>query len=225
MAALVLLVNAFQPALRQTEALLTNAGYLVADVSSFALGKELLRSVSPDLLVAEIRLAEFNGLHLAVFAQLHNPSLPVIITHTSPDAIFKAEAERLGASFVVNPQTDPNFLGLVEAELDKRQRARAMTRRWPRKGGVGSVEVDAASAQARVVDMSYGGMKLAFRDLRDELPPEFNITLPTAGITLKAHRVWTSRSRTTEDYWCGAELADAGSGPTSQWREFVDSVA
>jgi DNA-binding response OmpR family regulator len=225
MAALVLLVNAFRTALRQTEGLLTDAGYLVADVSSFGVAKELLHSVSPDLLIAEIRLAEFNGLHLAAWARLHNPSLPIIITHASLDPVFKGEAERLGANFVVNPLANPDFLALVKAALEGYHHARAMIRRWPRKEVDGFVKVDAASIQARVVDLSYGGMRLAFRNMRDDVPMEFDITLPTAGITLKAYRIWTSRSLTTEDYWCGAELADTGSGATNQWREFVDSVA
>jgi DNA-binding response OmpR family regulator len=225
MAPLVLLVNAFQTALRQTERLLTDAGYLVADVSSFGAAKNLLHSVSPDLLITEIRLAEFNGLRLAAWARLHNPSLPIIITDASPDPVLKGEAERLGATFVVNPLANPNFLGLVKAALEEYHRAGAMIRRWPRKGVNGSVKVDAASVQAQVVDLSYGGMRLAFRNMRDDVPTEFDITLPTAGITLKAYRVWTSRSLTTEDYWCGAELADTGSGATNQWREFVDSLA
>jgi hypothetical protein len=42
------------------------------------------------------------------------------------------------------------------------------------------------------------------------------------GITVKAHRVWTDRSFTTDEQLCGAELEETA---TPSWRNFVDSLA
>ena len=65
-APLIVLVNVDRKALQQTEALLSEAGYLVAAVASFDEATKLLDSVSPDLLVADVRLHEraSNGLEL-----------------------------------------------------------------------------------------------------------------------------------------------------------------
>ena len=51
MRALVILVNADRRALRHTEALLSEAGHLVATIWSFVEAKKVLDSVIPDLLV------------------------------------------------------------------------------------------------------------------------------------------------------------------------------
>src|SRR5687768_13093701 len=99
MRALVILVNGDRRALQQTDALLSEAGHLVAALSSFTEAKKLLDSVIPDLLVADIRLDAFNGLHLASCSHHEHPDIPVIITHEYADAIFEAQAGEYGARF------------------------------------------------------------------------------------------------------------------------------
>ena len=81
MPALILLVDADRTILKKTEMLLSAQGHLVIAVSSFQEAKGLLNSVSPDLLIADVRLDAFNGLHLAARSRLDHPGLPVIITH------------------------------------------------------------------------------------------------------------------------------------------------
>jgi transcriptional regulator with PAS, ATPase and Fis domain len=97
----------------------------------------------------------------------------------------------------------------------------SVQRRWPRKQISGVVQAQLASAEARVLDMSYGGFKLALAG-QHELPPDFDVTLPTAGITVRGHRAWTSASPVADEFWCGVELTDI---PTDlDWRAFVDST-
>jgi DNA-binding response OmpR family regulator len=217
MAALIILVNADRKSLKLTEARLSAAGYLVAAVSSFPEAKQLLASVTPDLLVTDVRLAAFNGLHLAIRSRLEHPRVPVIVSHTSPDPVVEAEARNCGAEFIAAPLDNPEFLSRVESILAEHRQIPPV-RRWSRKQLAGTVQVNAADAMARIIDMSYGGVKLAFRDQPD-VPTVFDITLPD-GVTVKAHRVWTGRS-TTDQLWCGAELEDV---PTPHWRRFVDSL-
>ena len=83
------------------------------------------------------------------------------------------------------------------------------------------VNVNAADALAQLIDLSHGGVRLAFSQ-RADIPPVFDITLPQVGITVKAHRVWTERSFTSDELWCGAELEESA---TPSWRHFVDSLA
>ena len=99
----------------------------------------------------------------------------------------------------------------------------AHQRRWQRKPISRVVHALLASSRARVRDMSYGGFKLAFGAVRD-LPAEFDVTLPDAGITVKAHRVWARPSPAADEFWCGVELIDPWTLVDTQWRQFVDSA-
>ena len=221
MAALVILVNADTDVLWRTDALLSDDGHLVAAVSSLAEAKKLLESVTPDVLIADIRLGAYNGLQLAIRSRLDHPNLPVIITNEWPDATFEAEARRQGAIFVAAPLDNPDFLRIVRTAIAQSRRTQPAIRRWLRKSVAGEMRVNAGDALAQIIDMSHGGVRLAFSQQAD-IPAVFDITLPQAGITVKAHRVWTGRSFTTDEQWCGAELDETA---TPSWKNFVDSMA
>ena len=118
MAALVMLVNADLEVLRHSAGLLCEAGYLVAAVSSFEKARALLDSISPSLLVTDIRLGAFNGLHLAIHSRFEHPNLPVMVTYARADPVFEAEANDCGAAFVVAPLDSPEFLSRVHASID-----------------------------------------------------------------------------------------------------------
>jgi len=221
MRALVILVNADRRALRHTEALLSDAGHLVAPMWSFVEAKKVLDSVIPDLLVADIRLEAYNGLHLAIRSRHEHPDVPVIVTHAHGDPVIEAQAEQYGAQFVAAPLENPAyFLRCVHSALVERRRTQAPIRRWSRKRVAALVNVSAGDVQAQIVDMSYGGVRLAFNDSVN-LPGTFDLTLPSTGVTLKAHRVWTASSAAHDQFWCGAELQET---PTRDWRSFVDTL-
>jgi PleD family two-component response regulator len=220
MPALVVLVNADRRIRRETEEILSQAGYRVEPLGSYTEAKNLLDSITPDLLLVDIRLGEFNGLQLAIGSRFDHPSLPVIVTHVEHDPIFEAEASHQGVRFLAVPPGDPEFLRQIQSALEEHRREQATLRRWSRKQVAGRLEVSAADAQARIIDMSYGGVRLAFRD-QAEIPVRFEIRLPSSDIPIKAHRVWTALG-SHDQFWCGAEL-DEGTAP--QWREFVNSAA
>jgi DNA-binding response OmpR family regulator len=220
MAALIVLVNAERKTLQQSEAILSEAGYLVAAVSSFEEAIKLLNSVSPDLLVADVRLQGYNGLHLAIRCRRDHPDTPVIITHRSPDRMYEAEAARHGAAFVADPVRNPRFLDSIRTALEEHPGRPIVVRRWARRRAAQRVPVRAAALPAEIVDLSYGGVKLAFDDER-EVPGEFLVTFAGTGMTVTARRVWTAPSDSRDGLWCGAEIADPA---LVEWREFVDSV-
>jgi len=220
-APLIVLVNVDRKALQQTEALLSEAGYLVAAVSSFDEATKLLDSVSPDLLVADVRLHGYSGLHLAIRTRLEHPDLPVIITHRVPDEIYQREARKAGAMFAASPLTNPDFLRHVRAALERRSGPPSGIRRWPRRRAAGRVAVRAAASQAKIVDISYGGVRLAFADQRD-LPGVFPLTLAGSNMTVMVRRVWTAATPRDGGVACGAELTDPSA---AEWRHFVDSVS
>ena len=223
MPALILLVATDTKVLQRTEELLSATGYLVAPATTFEHAKVLLNSLSPDLLIAEVRLDAFNGLHLAVRSRIDHPLLPVIITHASPDVVLENEAKRQGASFIVKPLENPEFLRRVAEAIEEHARRQPTIRQWPRKRVAGVVEAEFAAEPARICNVSYGGLRLAF-DTERSLPEVIELTVTRAGLTVKARPVWTSQSPTSGEYLCGAAVVDAGTSEMSGWRDFVDAT-
>jgi len=223
MPALILLVDADRVLLRRIDELLSDAGYLVAAVSSFHEAKHLLDSVSPDLLIVGVRLDAFNGLHLAVRCRIEHPLLPVIVTNASADRLLEAETQIQGAEFIANPLEHPQFLTRVKDAVERRARHQQPIRRWSRKQVAGVLEAELAASPARIFDVSYGGLRLAFGNER-QMPDLFEVTVPEVGVTVQARSVWTYRSPTTDEFWCGAEVIDRGSTEMAGWRDFVDAT-
>lgn len=222
--ALVFVVSSDAATLRRTEALLAEQGNLVSVAASFPAARDLLRAARPDLLIADLRLEAFNGLHLAVFGRAQFPQLQVIITNPEPSEPFKAEAAKLGAVFFSRTLGESAFIELVRSVLSNASGEASRIRQWPRKRTTSDLEAQIAGEPAHVVDVSYGGLRLAFNGERD-VPAEFELTLPAANVTLRAQRVWTTRSATGDDeLWCGVTVAPGGELPPLEWRDFVDNV-
>ena len=118
MTALILLVHADSVVLQRLEAVLLKEGHAVATATSFKWAKQLLSSIGPDLLVADVRLGAFNGLGLALRAQLDHADLPVIITDSTYDPVLEREATSLGVVYVVNPLQNAEFLSNVKTAVD-----------------------------------------------------------------------------------------------------------
>lgn len=93
----VLLVTPNPTVAAGTLALLTNGGLRVTVVATFVAAREQLQS-RPDLIISEVRLGEYNGLHLALRARLSG--IPAIVLGED-DATMAREADKLGAAYVV----------------------------------------------------------------------------------------------------------------------------
>ena len=89
---LVALVRAFR-----------EAGLEVLACGTFEEGREALRNQSFDVLVTDIRLGAFNGIQLAVVARDLHPSIRIIVYSGFDDPVLRAEAERIGATYMVKP--------------------------------------------------------------------------------------------------------------------------
>src|SRR5438105_2967567 len=77
----ILIVEDHEAARRGLEMLLTNAGYVVFAASTYAEGRRSLDHQAPDLLIADVRLGEYNGLQLIATAPLAIPSIIVTGYH------------------------------------------------------------------------------------------------------------------------------------------------
>ena len=89
---------------------LTDAGCAPVIVSSFAAGKRQLED-HPSLLVAEVRLGEYNGLHLALRAQSHG--VPAVLVGEA-DSVLEREAAQMGAIYLTPPLHAEDMVSAIQ---------------------------------------------------------------------------------------------------------------
>ena len=92
---------------------LGSAGYELAIVTTFAAAKALLET-EPALIIAEVKLGEYNGLHLALKARAVNIPAIIIGPH---DPVLERDAEDLGAAYVTSVLRRRHVLDLVAEKL------------------------------------------------------------------------------------------------------------
>ena len=68
--------------------------------SSFAEAREYLLHHSPDVVATDVRLREYNGLHLVLLARAQRPDVMAFVYSAHSDAALLAEAAACGAVFV-----------------------------------------------------------------------------------------------------------------------------
>jgi DNA-binding response OmpR family regulator len=204
------------------ETLLTNAGYVVLSASTFRDGRRSLAEQVPDLLIADLRLGEYNGLQLVAAAPL---AVPSIIVTGFPDLVLEAEAMKLGAHYIAKPIVAEAFLALIAAALVSagQRQSSGSTRRWERKPVAGSVSAQVQHAQALIVDVSYGGLK--FEIERDQsLPASFGITVASPALSIDVNLVW--EARLGDRHWvCGAAISSGNAAAVHDWATLVDGFS
>jgi DNA-binding NtrC family response regulator len=93
---------------------LTDAGFTPVLTSSFAAAKQQLDD-HPSLLVSEVRLGEYNGLHLALRAQVRG--VPAVLIGEA-DPVLQREAVQLGASYLTGLLGGQDLLTAVEPAIE-----------------------------------------------------------------------------------------------------------
>ncbi len=99
----VLIVDSHASVLAKTIAAFAKAGYAAMGASTFQAAKRLLHNHPPDVLIADLRLGAFNGLHLAVLGRRNNPTMTAIVTHSPADRGLESDAQRLNVAFCRKP--------------------------------------------------------------------------------------------------------------------------
>ena len=82
---------------------LRECGYRVLEATSFGEARQLWDAEDPQVLVADVRLEQYNGLHLLIRARAVRPDVTAIITSEVPDRVLADETRRLGGTFLVKP--------------------------------------------------------------------------------------------------------------------------
>jgi len=90
--------------------LLVGAGFDCEAALSFEAAREAMRTSPPDVLVADIRLAAYNGLQLVLSRPRRTTT---IVMSAFSDPVLQSEAVRMGASFIPKPVETRQLLELL----------------------------------------------------------------------------------------------------------------
>jgi DNA-binding response OmpR family regulator len=96
---------------------LSSVGFQVTAVTTFAEGRAWMLANHPAVLVTDVRLAEYNGLHLVIRGRAAFPDLASIVMLDREDAGLRSETERLDATFAVKPLNPSELLACVGRTL------------------------------------------------------------------------------------------------------------
>jgi len=145
--------------------------------------------------------------------------IPAIIITGFADPVLEADARRRGADYVLKPVSPARVLELVAQKLSSRP-GFGIPRRWERKQVIGGLPASVEDAPARIVEISYGGLRFEMhRQGEGTLPPSFSIELPSAQLSVQAKLVW--KNLIGDQTWlCGAVLSQE----TPEWYGLVDAI-
>jgi hypothetical protein len=169
----------------------------------------------PEILVTDVRLGPYNGLHLVAVARVEFPRTSAIVVGAA-DHVLEIEATGLGARYLSGPVT-PQALETAIGEMLALERPR---RRWPRKRLPVEVPAVVGGWPARLLDVSYGGACLEV--FGATLPADsVEIVIPGLGVDLRGQRVWSHRADPLQPVSCGVQFQAAD----ARWQTYVDTVA
>jgi len=97
--------------------LLEHAGYEVVLTSTFEAAKRAVLDGRFDLVLADIRLGEYNGLQLVAMISTALVPVPAIIVSGFDDPVLRADAAAFDAIFVLKPIVPRQLLQLIEERL------------------------------------------------------------------------------------------------------------
>ena len=203
--------------------LVGQAGYVTAVAGTFQDAVRALADEAPDLLITDVRLGEYNGLQLIATAAR---PIPAIVVTGFADRALEDEARRFGAAYLVKPVTPAVLLSLIEEKLGSVPERKARpTRQWTRRAVVSQPHAYIDDTSARIVDISYGGLRFEVDCEPDRaFPSSVNLTLPASHLSLQIDVVWTSR-RGDRSCLCGAAISQASHVARREWRGLVDAIA
>jgi DNA-binding response OmpR family regulator len=196
--------------------MLERAGYSTIVATSFEQGKRALTTDAPDVLIADQRLGEFNGLQLLITSPTR---VPTIIVTGFPDTVLAREARNLGAGYITTPFPSSALLALVREKLRAvpERTPYSANRRWARSQVIGELQAHVHDSPARILDISYGGVRF-------QIPASFTVTLAASQLSVQVDLVWKSR-RNGQSWLCGAAVSDVNRAATRAWYGLVDAIS
>jgi DNA-binding response OmpR family regulator len=216
MSADILVVSADPHVLSDRVNFLRRAGFSARASSSFPDARRALEDgPAPEILVTDVRLGPYNGLHLVAVARVEFPRAFAIVIGAA-DHVLEVEATGLGARYLSGPVSSQALQATI-AEVMAVERPR---RRWPRKRLPIEVPAVIGGIPGRLLDVSYGGACIEV--FGASMPSEaVDIQIPELGMDLHGLRVWAHRADPLQPVSFGVEISTAD----QRWQQYVDGVA
>ena len=189
---------------------------MVYGATAFAQAKALVLEKRPDILVTEVQLHDYNGIHLVRWSRSRLPQLRSVVVG-EPSSVLEKEAYAAGAAFL-----HPGEIGTIAEAVQEALASQNRPRKWPRNRLEQSVPVQIGNQPGHLLDVSYGGFRVETpsRVIADR-EVGFTLDIPEFGVRAQAKCMWMKRVGTSSRYWCGAALAPEESR-AGEWRELVD---
>ena len=216
----ILVLDDDENALSGIVELLCDAAYVATGTATYDSAKRLLAIGSYDLLVTDVRLRGFNGIHLVRQSAADHPDMALVIISGYDEPMMEIEAARYGARFVRKPIKPGEFLDACAECLSRVRRKR----RWTRRRIIGGFRVAADMRPAAVLDVSYGGLRLEVAGVAD-LPDTFDVQVEGIDLRIEVETVWTRPSPDGGSFTCGVALATDSTPAARTWRAIVDRLS
>ena len=173
-----------------------------------------------DLVIAGSRIGSLSGLQFIVSCRARRPELTGILLATDRNQVPEMEAWRHGITPIILPLDAEHFLMTVAEKLAAIRRRQ----RWPRKRVQADVPVEVSGTPGRLLDVSYGGLRLEMAGESYDLRARVQIDIPLASLRVNGELVWSARGRDGANCLCGISIIGE-QHPVPIWREFVDNLA
>jgi CheY-like chemotaxis protein len=198
-------------------AALRREGVTVYTAASFAEAREVLTRTAPDALVTQVRLAEFNGIHLASWGRRQLPHLRCVVVGAS-DPSLETDARAAGFFYVCFNDEQTVLQATSEALMRDHPR-----RRWRRKRVTSKLTASIDEHAAQLLEVGYGGF-CAQVSAAFDTKPDRKLTLDIPALAIRAEATCRWVTETSGGQCCGASLGDAEVREGSRWRRLVDTV-
>jgi DNA-binding response OmpR family regulator len=222
----VLIVDTSASDAAENARMLSDSGFRVTIATTFdEANRELARMSDLVMVMADVRLGEHNGLHLALRVRRARPRTHIIITDRTRDIVLSRESERLDLTYLVKPISIGILLESMTAKLNQGTQQKRVDRRWPRITLDRDIPAEVGSEAARLRDVSYGGLRFDIRsgDFGLALPAAIEVLPVGANHTFVVRPVWARVGQASGTWTCGAALAVEDVNSVQEWRRFVDS--
>jgi CheY-like chemotaxis protein len=207
-----------------------------ASVITASRGDEALtiaRSEQPDAIVLDVMMPGMDG--WAVCERLKNDpmtaGIPVLMLTSLDGVDAAAPGHRAGAAAVLMKPCPAERLALA---IDAAIRSAAVKpaiedpartpRRWRRRPVVTAIPACVDESPARILDVSYGGLRAEIDRSFEELPRSFEMSFPTSRLAVRVEVIWKNRSE-TGNWLCGASVAAPNLVTAAVWRGLVDAIS
>jgi CheY-like chemotaxis protein len=199
--------------------LLADAGFETLTATTVPEAMRALATTPPHLLITEIRLDSYNGLHLIAMAP---KPIPAIVITGYADRAVEADAKRLGAAYMSKPVSPGELYAAVQRTLSGASRGVFMPPRAdPRDDVAPNTMVTVNDAPACLLDVSAGGARIEIQcapGATVHSPLTFRIE--ELDIALPLEVMW--KRRTGANTWvCGVAIAD---DLRPEWQAFLNAV-